>query len=159
MEEAGLLHVRGLRGPFSDLQGQEREEGRGVGKRVRFALGKELPQGSLGLRGRGSRCLELPQLSGKPPREDPFDEHAGVLVRGSEEEDEGAGCLPERDECGDIGHGDSFEEQRGVGAETLPYDRRPRSGETEPTTFETLTCEALGLGSGDVTRYGRQASG
>ncbi|MBA3474835.1 MAG: hypothetical protein H0T57_16710, partial [Rubrobacter sp.] len=41
---------------------------------------------------------------------------------------------------GDFSDGDSLEEQRGVGAQTLPYDERPRrSKETEPTTFETLT--------------------
>jgi transposase-like protein len=32
------------------------------------------------------------------------------------------------------------QKQRGVGAQALPYDGRPpRSRETKPTTFETLT--------------------
>jgi hypothetical protein len=39
-----------------------------------------------------------------------------------------------------VGNGDSLEEQRGVGAKALPHDGRPpRTGETKPTTFETLT--------------------
>ncbi len=54
--------------------------------------------------------------------------------------DEGSGRLPERDECEHLGHRDSFEEQRGAGAQTLPHDRDSRrSRETKPTTFETLT--------------------
>ncbi len=44
------------------------------------------------------------------------------------------------DEREHLGHGDSFEEQRGVGAQALPSGGRSRSSrETEPTTFETLT--------------------
>jgi hypothetical protein len=39
-----------------------------------------------------------------------------------------------------VGNGDSLEEQRGVGAKALPHDGRPpRTRETKPTTFETLT--------------------
>src|SRR5215208_2607322 len=39
-----------------------------------------------------------------------------------------------------VGSGDSLEEQRGVGAKALPHDGRPpRTRETKPTTFETLT--------------------
>jgi len=50
------------------------------------------------------------------------------------------GGLPQRDERGDVGDGDSIEEQRAVGAETLPHDGRPQSSrKTKPTTFETLT--------------------
>ena len=50
------------------------------------------------------------------------------------------GGLSERDEREHPGHGDSFEEQRGVGAQALPHDGRPRSArKTKPTTFETLT--------------------
>jgi hypothetical protein len=61
-------------------------------------------------------------------------------VEGGKEEDEGGGGLPQRDERPHAGNGDSLEEQRGVGAETLSDDgRSPRSGETKPTTFETLT--------------------
>src|SRR3712207_2733427 len=53
---------------------------------------------------------------------------------------EGGGGLPQREEREYVGYGDSSKEQRGVGAQTLPHDERPpRSRETKPTTFETLT--------------------
>jgi Transposase, Mutator family len=70
--------------------------------------------------------------------------HAGAPVQRGEEEDEGGGGLPQRDEREHLGHGDSPEEQRGVDAQALPHHGRYRSSrETQPTTFETLTMEAL----------------
>jgi putative transposase len=50
------------------------------------------------------------------------------------------GLFPKRDEREYLGHRDSLEEQRGVGAQALPHDRCPGRGRTsKPTTFETLT--------------------
>jgi hypothetical protein len=77
---------------------------------------------------------------------DTHDQYARAALQRGEEEDEGGRGLPERDEREHLGHGDSFEEQRGVGAQALPYDGCTRgSGQTEPTTFETLTstCRRL----------------
>jgi transposase-like protein len=100
----------------------------------------KVPEGRLGFRGGHERCAGLPTLPWQPPREDTYDEHAGEVVRGGKEEDEGGWGVPQRDECGDLGDGDSLEEQRRVGTQTLPRDGCPRRSEdTEPTTFETLT--------------------
>jgi hypothetical protein len=53
---------------------------------------------------------------------------------------EGGWGVPQRDEREHLGHGDSLEEQRGLGAKALPHEGRPPdSAETKPTTFETLT--------------------
>jgi hypothetical protein len=123
-----------------DLQGKEGEDGRGVGRGVRLALRGELSQGCFGVRGGNRGRSHLSSLPAKPPCPDTHDQHARAALQRGEEEDEGSGRLPERDECEHLGHRDSFEEQRGVGAQTLPYDRDSRrSRETKPTTFETLT--------------------
>src|SRR5215212_1298286 len=104
------------------------------------ALQQAFPEGSLRLRGGHRGRPNLPSLPRKPPRQATHDEHARASVQGGKEEDEGGGGLPERDEREHVGHGDSLEEQRGVGAQTLPRDGRSRSSrETQPTTFETLT--------------------
>jgi hypothetical protein len=44
-----------------------------------------------------------------------------------------------------LGHGDSFEEQRGVGAASLSHDGNLRSRETKPKIFETLTIELVAI--------------
>src|SRR3712207_9079854 len=85
-------------------------------------------------------CPHLPLLPRKPPRQATHNEYARASVQGGQEEDEGGGSLPQRDEREHLGNGDSVKEQRGVGAQTLPHDGRSRdSRETKPTTFETLT--------------------
>ena len=66
----------------------------------------------------------LPSLPRKPPRQATHDEHAGAPVQGGEEEDEGGGCVPQRDEREHASYGDSVKEQRGVGAQALPHDGR-----------------------------------
>src|SRR5215212_10850499 len=112
------------------------------------ALQQAFPEGSLRLRGGHRGRPNLPSLPRKPPRQATHDEHARASVQGGKEEDEGGGGLPERDEREHVGHGDSLEEQRGVGAQTLPRDGRSRSSrETQPTTFETLTLESRWAGS------------
>src|SRR5215203_3421979 len=143
---------RGSRGPKGDLQGKAREDGTRAGQGVRRSLRLSLSEGRLRFRGGNRRCPELPELSGEPPRQATHDEHAGAALSGGEEQDEGSRGVPQRGECEHAGHGDSLEEQRAVGAETLPHDGRPRgAGKTEPTTFETLT-------SAGPTRYGSSRS-
>lgn len=44
-----ILDGRGSRGPFCDLQGQERKDRAGPSRGVRRAVWEELPQGGLGL--------------------------------------------------------------------------------------------------------------
>ena len=80
----------------------------------------------------------LPRL---PPREDPLDECAGASVQGGEAQDEGGWGVPQRDECADVGDGDYTQEQRGVGAEALPLDGRPRSSRKNRThNFRDVDC-------------------
>jgi hypothetical protein len=61
--------------------------------------------------------------------------------------------MRQRDEREHLGHGDSLEKQRGVGAKALPHDGRPQdSAETKPTTFEALTLvEAMSGALCEVT--------
>ena len=49
------------------------------------------------------------------------DEHAGAALQGGKEEDEGGRGLPQRDEREHLGNRDSVKEQRGVGAQALPW--------------------------------------
>jgi hypothetical protein len=60
----------------------------------------------------------------KPPRQATHDEYAGAFVQGGQKEDGGGESLSQRDEREHLGHGDSLEEQRGVGAKALPHDGR-----------------------------------
>jgi integrase len=46
--------------------------------------------------------------------------------------------FPDRDKRGDVSEGDSSEEQRAVGAEALPHDRRPRSSRKPNPLHSTL---------------------
>ena len=120
-----------------------REDGQGPGRRVRRVLRQAFPEGGLRFRGGHRGGPRLPLLPRKPPRQAAHDEHAGASVQRGEEEDEGGRGLPQRDEREHASDGDSFEEQRGVGAQALPHDGRSRSSrETQPTTFETLTGQS-----------------
>src|SRR5829696_2163211 len=130
----------GGRGPKSRLQGKQREDGQGPGQGVLGALQRTLPEGGICLREGHRRRSHLPLVPRKPPREVTHDQRARASVQGGQEEDEGGGGLPRRDEREHASYGDRLEKQRRVDAKALPHHGRPRSGrETQPTTFETLT--------------------
>ncbi len=128
VSRADLLDRGSSRGSEGHLQGQAPEDRADPRRGVRRALRWAIPESDLGLRGRHSRRSCVPALPRLPPREDTNDEHAaGAALQGGKEEDEGGGGVPQRDEREHFGDGDSFEEQRGVGAEALPHDGYSRS--------------------------------
>src|SRR5215212_1034962 len=165
---AGQRDERGGRGSKGDLQGQAPEDGTSPGQGVRATLRQAFPEGRLRFRGWHRGRPELLTLPRKPPCPHTHDEHARAPLSRDEEENEGGGSVPQRDECEHAGHRDSIEEHRAVGAEALPQDGRPRSGRKDkPTTFETLTrnmatdksltvsdiCRTLGIGRTPFSRY------
>ena len=77
------------------LRSGEREDRADSGRGARRAVREELPQGGLGIRGGDKGRTDIPSLPRRSPRPDTHDEHAGALVRGGEEEDEGGRGLPE----------------------------------------------------------------
>src|SRR5215207_5167545 len=114
---------------------REREDGQGPGQGVLGALRRTLPEGGICLREGHRRRSHLPLVPRKPPREVTHDQRARASVQGGQEEDEGGGGLPRRDEREHASYGDRLEKQPRVGAKALPHHGRPRSSrETQPTT-------------------------